>query len=153
MVLHVKRENVKRREKTTLSAVPLITEISYGTNASLMIGSRPEGYHSKPHVHDCEQLNYVIDGQLWLFVEKQAFLLKKGDHMRVPPNKLHWSWNKGPGTSILAEVHSPGLQADWPDIAIPLFDEGESTKTSGSPHNRLVDTSQDYISEVEKQAQ
>lgn len=149
MGVYIAKEDIRRREKRSLSAVPLISEIVYGTNSSLMIGSRPPGYHSKPHVHDCEQLNYVMQGELWLFIERKAYHLRAGDYLRVPPGKIHWSWNKGNEVSVLFEVHSPGLQADWTDIAVPLFDEGESTETSGSPHNRMVEVPQDIIDEAE----
>jgi quercetin dioxygenase-like cupin family protein len=152
MSIYVRKEDIKRREMRTLSKVPLITEVVYGTNASLIVGYRPPGYHSKPHKHDCEQLNYVLSGELWLFIEEESYKLKAGDYLRVPPNKVHWSWNKGTETSVLVEVHSPGLQDDWKDIAVPLFYEGEITQKTALPHNIMVDVNQNFIDRVEKPA-
>ena len=82
----------------------------YGNSCSIMMAERPVGYHTIPHVHECEQFNVVLEGEVYLFVEEDAFLLKAGDVHRVPKNALHWAWNKGDITCKMIEVHAPGLQ-------------------------------------------
>jgi len=98
-------------------AVSLRTRMLYGTQGSLMVASRPPDYHSTPHLHDCEQLNVVSEGQLWGFMispagEGVAFLLSPGSLWRVPPLTVHWAWNRGETPATLLEYHSPGLQGD-----------------------------------------
>lgn len=117
------------------------TRLVYGTNGSLMVAIRPGGYHSPPHLHLCEQLNYLSDGELWIFIDERAFLLRKGDFLRIPPGAIHWSWNRTDAECTLIQVHSPGLQADpvMSAAAVGLFDDGESTTTTGSPNNTFVD--------------
>lgn len=158
MSLLVKKSEVVMRKKEGLSVVPLFSEMTYGTNASLMYASRPEGYHSNPHIHDCEQLNWIQEGSIWIFIQREgdkydAYHAEPGDYLRIPPNRIHWAWNKGPGNCVQVEVHCPGLQADWTGIASPMFEEGESTATSGSPVNLMTQVPAEVITEVEKQAQ
>lgn len=116
------------------------TKVVYGGSSSVMIATRPAGYHSRPHTHDCEQLNWMRDGELWVFVGDRAFHLDSGDFLRIPPNGIHWSWNRSSRPCTIVEVHSPGLQHD-PQVAgfaVGLFDEGEPLEFLGSPVNRFL---------------
>jgi mannose-6-phosphate isomerase-like protein (cupin superfamily) len=61
------------------------TKVVYGGSSSVMIATRPAGYHSRPHTHDCEQLNWVRDGELWVFIGDRAFHLYSGDSTRAGP--------------------------------------------------------------------
>jgi quercetin dioxygenase-like cupin family protein len=117
------------------------TRLVFGTQGSLMVAARPAGYHSPPHVHDCEQLNYLQEGELWIFLEQRAYQLRPGDFLRVPPGVVHWSWNRTEAPCTLIEVHCPGLQDDpkLGSAAVGLFGEGEAASTSGSPRNEFVD--------------
>jgi hypothetical protein len=64
------------------------------------------GLSPNPHKHDCEQLNYVLDGEVWVFVittvpdEGRRFL-------RIPRNVLHWVWNRSDKPVTLVECHAP----------------------------------------------
>jgi mannose-6-phosphate isomerase-like protein (cupin superfamily) len=116
------------------------TKVVYGNSASLMIAARPAGYHSRPHYHDCEQLNWLQSGELWVFIEDRAFHLKVGDFLRIPAGERHWSWNKSNAACTLIEVHSPGLHADplVESFAVGLHDEGETPNFLGSPVNTFL---------------
>jgi mannose-6-phosphate isomerase-like protein (cupin superfamily) len=116
------------------------TKAVYGNSSSLMIATRPVGYHSRPHVHDCEQLNWLQAGELWVFVNDRAFQLKTGDFLRVPAGEPHWSWNKSAEPCTLIEVHTPGLQDDplITSYAVGLFDPGETPRFLGSPVNEFL---------------
>ena len=113
------------------------TTLVYGKNFSIMTATRPGGYHSNPHVHDCEQVNIVADGELIIFVDEKGYLCKKGDYFRIPANLLHWSWNQTDAPMTLIEVHSPGLQNDpkCSEYSQDLFDDGETVEVSGKPIN------------------
>jgi quercetin dioxygenase-like cupin family protein len=86
--------------------------IAYGLDASIMVATRQPGYHSKPHRHAAEQLNYVIEGELYVFVDDDGFLARKGDVFRIPSDAVHWSWVQGSTECVLLEVHAPALIGD-----------------------------------------
>lgn len=111
------------------------TTAIHGVQSSLMVATRPGGYHSRPHTHDCEQLNWLTSGHVWIFVDDRAYEMRPGDFLRIPANAIHWAWNKADGPCSLVEVHTPGLQND-PSVAgfsIGLFADEESPALSGGP--------------------
>jgi mannose-6-phosphate isomerase-like protein (cupin superfamily) len=114
--------------KTFLSGGSVGAHIAYGCETSLMIATRQPQYRSKPHAHDSEQLNYVLEGELYVFIENGGFLVKKGDIFRVPRNAIHWSWVQGTMPCILLETHTPPLIGDPGviDTAVALIGEDES---------------------------
>jgi quercetin dioxygenase-like cupin family protein len=83
------------------------TKRVYGNDGSLMVATSPAGYHSYPHKHISEQLSYCLEGEVWIFVGEEGFLLQKGDFHRVPPNQLHWAWNRSDQGVTLVESHTP----------------------------------------------
>lgn len=101
--------------------------IAYGKESSMMVATRQPGYHSKPHQHDSEQLNYVLEGELLIFVEQTAFRVRKGDIFRVPRNAVHWSWVQGTTECMLLETHTPSLIGDpgVMETAVSLLDPDE----------------------------
>ncbi|MEU6646656.1 cupin domain-containing protein [Saccharomonospora sp. NPDC046836] len=118
----------------------LRTRAVYGNSSSLMIATRPAGYHSEPHTHACEQLNWLKDGELWIFIGDRAFQLKAGDFLRIPAGEVHWAWNKSELPCTVVEVHTPGMQHD-PTIsgfAVGLHDNGETPDFLGSPVNEFL---------------
>jgi quercetin dioxygenase-like cupin family protein len=87
----------------------LFTKKVYGNELSLMYATRSAGYHSFPHTHDAEQLNFCMKGEIWIFVDEDAHLLREGDFHRVPRGAIHWAWNRSDGDIILLEAHTPPL--------------------------------------------
>jgi quercetin dioxygenase-like cupin family protein len=129
------------------------TRLVYGDSGSLMVGVRPPGFHSIPHVHACEQLNYMMSGELWCFVGEQAFLAHPGDFFRIPANAVHWTWNKSSDSCTVVEAHMPGMQAD-PSIGgtgVPLYDDDETPAPSAAPTSIFVDPRVYKVEEVERQ--
>ena len=61
-----------------VSAVPLSSKAVYGITADMVIATAPGGYHSKPHLHNCEQYIYTQKGSIWMFIEKKAYHLEEG---------------------------------------------------------------------------
>jgi len=43
----------------------------------------------KPHSHPHEQISYVAEGDLWLFLGEEKHLITKGDVFTVPPDVPH----------------------------------------------------------------
>ncbi len=117
----------------------MTTYFVYGNKANLMVAIRSTGYHSKPHRHDCEQLNYLLNGELWIFIEDQAFHLSQGDFLRIPRNVVHWAWNRGSEPCTLIEVHAPVLDPDTRRGSVGLFAENEVSAVERSPATQRVE--------------
>jgi quercetin dioxygenase-like cupin family protein len=142
MALHVKREDIKERRRIQPGGGhgAMGVRKAYGNECSLMIASRPPGYHSKPHRHASDQIIYVLEGEHWFFVENQGFHCKKGDFVRIPANGIQWDWNRSDAESVVVETHSPPMiGGPSGDGAIPLFDEGEKPQVQRVGVNVYVD--------------
>jgi quercetin dioxygenase-like cupin family protein len=142
MALRVKAEEVPLK-KVVLSAEQgqgsMVMKQAYGNESSLMVATRPPGYHTKPHMHISEQINHVLEGEIWFFVEAQGYLCKKGDFHRVPANKVHWAWNRSEADAVVVESHSPPLVGgEIIKGAAGLFDEGETPNLRGPGENQFV---------------
>ena len=114
MPLHVKSADVPERKGVRTGAEgqgSMVSVKGYGNECSLMIASRAPGYHTTPHIHESEQLNYIQEGEIWFFVEAQGFHCKKGDFQRIPGNKVHWAWNRSDKDAVVIEAHAPGWSA------------------------------------------
>jgi len=117
----------------------MVVRKAYGNECSLMIAARAPGYHTTPHVHESEQINYVLEGEIWFFVEDKGYHCRKGDFQRIPANKIHWAWNRSAGDAVVAEAHAPGLIGGRAgESAVGLFDEGETPQIRGPGENRFV---------------
>jgi len=129
-----------REEVADMGNTSFRTKAVYGNASSLMIATRPAGYHSVPHSHDCEQLNWLQAGELWVFIVDRAVHLKVGDFLRIPAGDLHWSWNKAAAPCTLIEVHTPGLQNDplIKNYAVGLHEMGETPAFLGSPVSEFL---------------
>ena len=108
------------------------TKMVFGNDCNMMVAVRGPGYHSNPHKHDAEQINYVVDGEVWVFLEDQAFLIKKGDFCRIPKNALHWAWNKSDQDCTIVEVHAPACDPFVRKNALGLFDDKEKPDLSSA---------------------
>jgi quercetin dioxygenase-like cupin family protein len=103
-------------------------QLVYGNDAAFIVSVRRSGYHSSPHIHDFEQLNYIEEGEMWFFVHDKPYHLVKGDTLRIPRNTIHWSWVKSDESCKCYEVFSPPPPPEklrWMQSACGLFDEGE----------------------------
>lgn len=115
------------------------TMFVYGNEANMMVATRSAGYHSKPHKHLPEQLNYVVEGELWIFIEEEGYLLKTGDFLRIPGNALHWAWNRGNGPCTMVQAHAPVLAPEARAGTHGLFAEGETPRVNKSPPSDSFD--------------
>lgn len=142
MSLHAKSENVPERKGVRTGSEgegSMISRKAYGNECSLMIASRAPGYHTRPHVHESEQINYVLEGEIWFFIEAQGYHCKQGDFHRIPASKVHWAWNRSDKNTVVAEAHAPGLiGARAGEGAVPLFDHGEAPQIRSPGVNRYV---------------
>ncbi len=103
----------------------MLTKMVYGNDCNMMLAVRAPGYHSNPHRHDCEQLNYMLEGEVWVFIGNDGFLMRKGDFCRIPRNAVHWAWNRSEADCTLIEVHAPACDPLVRKNALGLYAEGE----------------------------
>ncbi len=130
MPVHVKAHEVLDGENVLqVRGGSMSTKMVYGNDCNMMLATRAPGYHSNPHRHDCEQINYVLEGEVWVFLENDAFLMKKGDFSRIPRNALHWAWNRGDKDCVLIEVHAPGLRPAEPQECRRALRRGRDART------------------------
>ena len=104
----------------------MVTKSIYGTESSMMVATRDGGYHSRPHRHLAEQLVYILDGEIWVFVEERAFLAGAGDFYRIPPNAVHWGWNRSDQPVTAFQSYAPALDPFTRANSVPLLVDGES---------------------------
>ena len=145
MPLHVKSSDVKEI-KGINRAKPepdrMVVRKGYGNECSLMIATRKPGYHTKPHQHESEQINYVLDGEIWFFVKDKGFHCKKGDFHRIPANTIHWACNRSDADARWPKPMPRDSSASRPADPVALYDDGETPKvrgpgsTSSSPTTR-----------------
>jgi len=142
MSLHVKSQDVPER-KVVRTGVEgegaMVVRRGSSYECSLMWATRASGYHTTPHAHEAEQINYVLEGEIWFFVEEHGFLCKAGDFQRVPGHKIHWAWNRSSFDAVVVEAHSPALVAGKLQLtSIGLFAEGETPEMRPPSENNFV---------------
>jgi quercetin dioxygenase-like cupin family protein len=127
----------------------LTARMVFGSDTSIMIAERETGYHSKPHYHDAEQMNYVMDGSIWFFIGDEGFRAVKGDIVRIPRNAIHWAWVREPGNCVLFESHTPPLIGDekMRKGAFSLLGPGEDRSNVKARENLWAEV--DGIDEIE----
>ena len=87
----------------------------YGFNGDLTESTFSPEYHSIPHIHDCEQMTYVVDGEMFMFIQRRGFHLRAGEFIRVPRNAVHWAWNRSSRPCKVISSHTPMLAPDPAD--------------------------------------
>jgi quercetin dioxygenase-like cupin family protein len=146
MPLLVKAADIEDGENVLeVKSGKMSTKMVYGNDCNLMVAVRGPGYHSNPHKHDSEQVNYVLDGEIWVFVEDEAFLAEAGDFYRIPRNALHWGWNRADTDCTILEVHAPAVDPTRRRGAVGLYAESEAPDLSTTVSNIVVKVDQDAM--------
>jgi quercetin dioxygenase-like cupin family protein len=81
-----------------------------GETMAILLGERI-GFKMRPHFHAAEQISYVVEGEVWTFVDDRVFYSGPGDFIRVPGNVVHWASVARGKSAFTWEVHTP-LQGD-----------------------------------------
>ncbi len=122
----------------------------FGNSVSLAVAECEPGYHPAPQIHNSEQINYVAEGELWVYVDGVAYHLEQGDAIRIPAMKMHWMWNRSTSKCVFYESSCPPLVGDSAvrDSVCGLFDDGEPRAVGDYP--RVVWLAEKYAQEAEK---
>lgn len=119
------------------------TKVVHGDECSIVVARRESGYHSRPHYHESEQLNYVIEGEMWVFVEEEGFVARAGDFFRIPANAVHWAFNRNDEPVTSFQVHSPPLEPSRP-AAHSLYADDEVPAPRGDSRNIAIEDDEKY---------
>lgn len=114
------------------------TKVVHGDECSIVVAVREGGYHSRPHYHESEQLTYVMEGEMWAFIEEDGFLVQAGDFFRVPANAVHWGYNRSDEPITTFQVHSPALDPGRDNVR-GLYLDGEEPAVRGESRNIPTD--------------
>jgi len=151
--INVKDLPVIRATPQSQDGKPHVVEarMAYGADTGLMIASRDQGYHSRPHIHDSEQFNYIMEGEIWFFIGEHGFRCRKGDIVRVPRNAVHWTFVRAKEGCTMLETHTPSLTGD-PDLkgGFLMVDDDEDAKLTPGVTNIFVECPQ--AAEMERRA-
>jgi quercetin dioxygenase-like cupin family protein len=144
----------RARPTTTPDGEFKVTQRVYGMDSSMLIADRDPGYHTNPHRHDCEQLNYVVSGEIWFFVEDKGYRCRAGDIMRIPRNKVHWAWVRDGHNCSVIECHAPALpgHGEARKSAVSLLADDEVLSDDKIAANARVHIDPEEIRKIETRA-
>lgn len=125
----------------------------FGNSVSLAAAECEPGYHPAPQIHASEQINYVADGELWVYLEGVPYLLKQGDAIRMPRMKMHWMWNRSSKKCVFYESNCPPLIGDpvVRNSRSGLFDESRAPE--GADYPQVVWLAKKYADEAERKTE
>ena len=147
-----------RRAKPSSAArddVVLASQRIYGSETSIMFAERGPGYHTRPHRHDAEQINVIVAGEIWFFVEERGWRCRAGDIMRIPRNKVHWAYNRGDAPCTIIESHCPpliGNDEEARKTAVPLLGPDEDVAGVRYVVNQVVPMDPAKVAAIEERA-
>lgn len=154
-----KKDIPYRRAKTSaaMTDVVLQSQRVHGIETSIMFAERGPGYHTRPHTHDAEQINYVLSGEIWFFVEDHGYRCRPGDLMRIPRNKVHWAMVRETANehAFVIESHSPPLPGNTEEArktAVPLLGPGEELVEGQFAVNHVFEMDPEKVQEIEARA-
>ena len=61
----------------------------------------PPGQSFPAHMHESDQMTYVLDGKLFFDVGDETFILEKGDFIFIPSHKNHRVWTEAEGAEAV----------------------------------------------------
>ncbi len=137
MPLKISRTEMEQGQHTPtakLAGGKLSTFHVYGVDSSMMLATRSSGYHSKPHIHAAEQLNYVLEGAMTVFIQDRAYHLSTGDFLRIPSNVIHWAWVTGEGPCTMLQSFTP-IHEKSRGGSVGLFEDGKTEPDPSLSHS------------------
>ena len=74
-------------------------------------GGSPEGLH----VHDVDQIFYILDGVMHIEVGGEVSVVEAGALVVFPAGEPHRNWNEGPEATVHLAINAPA-----PDPGVPF---------------------------------
>ena len=122
----------------------------FGYGVSLAVAECQPAYHPAPQIHACEQINYIAEGELWVYVNGVPYHLHQGDAIRIPRMTMHWMWNRSQQKCVFYESTCLPLAGD-PAVMnseCGLFDEDQPRPNQQYPE--VVWLAEKYAAEAEQ---
>jgi mannose-6-phosphate isomerase-like protein (cupin superfamily) len=122
--------------------------LAHGADVSLAVATCAPGYHPAPQMHASEQINYIAEGEMWIYIDGTPYHLKAGDALRIPKMRPHWMWNRSGAPCTFYESNRPALAGDVAAAASDgaLFDPGDAPDQK---YPRVVWLAEKYATEAE----
>jgi mannose-6-phosphate isomerase-like protein (cupin superfamily) len=92
------------------------------------------GHAADRHVHDADQLYFVVDGEMQVELGKSRHRAGAGSLVYIPAGLPHRNWNEGPGTEFHFEIIVPSYRPGRPLLA--LVDD--PAPAAGGPQGYVV---------------
>ena len=121
-------ETVERREIWD----GVTARVIEGERMTLAVVEIAPGKRVPEHVHDNEQIGFVIQGTLTFTIGEETKLLGPGGSWRILSNVAHHV-EVGPTGAVVAEAYAP-IRADW--AALPRQAPAPPVWPSGEPESR-----------------
>lgn len=83
------------------------SQVVYSPRASIMVTTRYPGYHSRASCHEGDELDYIVSGEMWLFIGDTGFKVRAGDFVRIPGGEVHWARVTDSEPCTMIHVHTP----------------------------------------------
>lgn len=78
-----------------------------GEGATVALNRLAPGHEPRPHSHPHEQISYIVQGTMRMFIDDQSTLMKAGSLVVIPPNAKHWGVVEGDETVLNLDVFTP----------------------------------------------
>lgn len=127
-------------------------QVVYSPQASIMVTTRHPGYHSRASCHEGDELDYVVSGEMWLFVGESGFKVRAGDFVRIPGGAVHWAKVTGDEPCTMIHVHTPPFVGNpgAQDTAVGILSEEEVA--NGFPIAKDIFTHDFPMDDIERKA-
>lgn len=112
-------------------------QTSKDTNGQLleMVTTYPAHSHKPPpHYHPYQEENFIIlSGEMTVRMDGQQRILRQGDTLHIPKNKVHSMWNHTDGETVVNWQVRPALDSEFFfEITTGLANDGK-TNAGGRP--------------------
>ena len=67
-----------------------------------------------PHYHPHQEEDFtVVEGELHVRLEDHLVILKKGDHLHIPKNRVHSMWNGSENRTVVNWKVQPAMNTEY----------------------------------------
>lgn len=93
------------------------------------------------HIHEVDQLYFILDGELTVEVAGQSFIARKWDLVVLPAGVPHRNWNAGHGPERHVSFLVPAVSMNEGVDRLVEFSVKGSLLETGAAHTHLAETS------------
>jgi quercetin dioxygenase-like cupin family protein len=83
------------------------SSVAYSPMCSLAVTTRAPGFHSRARVHEGDELDYCVSGEIVIFVGDEGITMREGDFLRIRGGAVHWGIVTSDKPCTLVHIHTP----------------------------------------------